>query len=109
MKLFQIINVPFASMGVYSTQLNGFPVKNVAGIFLLGEFIISTAIYFLYEAETIEEYSVSFYISVTCTLILFVLIVFICKRKILIKFIDALGNNIETREFIEMFSLSSKF
>lgn len=98
MHLFQSIQIPFANLGIYPEPKKLINVKNTVAFLFFSQYTISIAVYFLYEAKTTQEFSESFYILATTTLLFFIFTIYIYKRQIFFQLIDDLRRIIETRE-----------
>lgn len=102
MDTFRRIYTPFGMLGIHSAQGHSIGAKSVMVLLLLGQYILSTAAYFLFEAKTIEEYSESFYILTTAALILFIVSVMIFKKVNIFQFIDDLREIIQKRKSLKI-------
>lgn len=73
-KLFQILQKPFAILGIsdpQKSQRHQFNARNFVCLLFLGLYTILTGLFFLVEAETFEEYADSFYASFSMATIFF--------------------------------------
>lgn len=65
MKIFQEIILNFSSAVIYWPQKHLFNFKNIAILFTLVVGLYLSALFFLFEAKTFDEYADSFYATVT--------------------------------------------
>lgn len=78
---------------------NWLNVKNVAVVIFIGQFIISTAIHFLFESKTFVEYADSFYIFVTSIKFFFTFCeIIIQKMTMIFELIGYFESNMKRRK-----------
>lgn len=89
-------------MGVNSSQLSEerlLNLRNLFGLFMFAQHTCSTSAFFLFKAQTFQEYSDSFYISSTALGAALNYTYVVCKMAKVFDLIQNLEKVIEKREF----------
>lgn len=91
LKLFQLTQIYFQNLGIYPKKPNQKYSFNVISFFILLSMlviIISTAAFFFLKAETIDEYSDTFYVSSSVTAYVIFFLINIWKMSTILQLIE---------------------
>ena len=88
MKLFQNSQKTMAILGINSNQQTGFNTRLMITFSMLGLGLISSAIFFFFEANTFEEYSNSAYVTTSIAVCSACFTIFVFKTKTVMELID---------------------
>lgn len=103
MKAFHSTRKLFGSLGIYrlsSPQNHLFEWKILFVFILFGQYIISLMAFFLFEANTLSEFTASYYAVATTTLLFFTSISMFRKKMDIFQLLDNFENVIEQRQSI---------
>lgn len=95
MKIFLDVCRNFAVIGIKSRQKHRFNLRNMSMIFFLGQYMITTAVFFAIEAKYVEEYANSFYASVSGLAAITSVLSSILEIRKTFELISDMGNFIE--------------
>lgn len=100
LKLFRIVQKSYQMIGIFPRQPNQiYPLNstNVLYLYTMVQFIIVSSVYFLFKAERLDEFGLSFYVTLTATSILFYYVTNIHQigniLKLIEKFEEFIGNS----------------
>lgn len=103
MKIFQSIQNSLKMLGIYRPmvfqQFHRLNRKNVGLLAYLGVFFLAAVLYIVFEAETFNEYSESFFSVAVGLVVLILLILAILKASEIFELIDNYENVIGHREY----------
>lgn len=102
--LFQFIKRAYQSVGVYPFQPSQnhttFNLKNWIYLICCMQFLISTFCFLLFEAKSMFDYGIAFYVSLYLFFAMVQYSIFIFQIESTYKFIESCARFIETRELI---------
>lgn len=105
MKVLQSVRNSLTSFGLYPPQVfEGFRRPNVRIVFVVvGHvlFCIGTTMFFIWEAETLVDYSDSLFACSSMNIGFFMLIIILIKTEQVFKLIESFETIIQIREFIK--------
>lgn len=104
MDIFQSIRTYLALLGVHSPRIQNHSnsVKGLMVLVLMGLTEISTCIFFLYQAEILEEYAQAFYGALSMHTCTFGFGIYILKKQELFKFMKNMEIVIQKSELIQI-------
>lgn len=103
MDVFRSIRTSFTVLGIHPVLIPSFfkhfNIKNVIVLLFLGQYAISTAVYFLNEARTLSEFAESFYIFATAALVFVAFLVIIQESSNIFQLIGEFESVIHESKF----------
>lgn len=98
MQIFQSLRSYMHIFGVDPNQKSMFNYRNVSVLLVASQFLVSAAMFFIFEAETFREYTESFNVLSIASINTFMAIVIILKATQFHKLIEMFEQTIEDRK-----------